>query len=168
MENNEVKNENELDSYGKGAVHFVLVHSYLIFLISAIIGVFLDTFLMKERIFSDKIFQYIGLTFLIISSIIIYWAQKTSSNYHQKVIKDESRSTFEFGPYRYLRSPTHFGLFVLTLGFSLIINSLFSAILTLIAYIVTKLFFLKKEEKLLESKYRQTYSDYKKKVKNWI
>lgn len=105
---------------------------------------------------------------LIVSSLIIYWAQFTSSNYKKRVKKDSSRSHFEHGPYKYLRSPTHFGLFIMTLGFSLIINSLFSVLFTLIAYIISKFFFLKKEEEILEGKYGEVYTEYKKKVKNWI
>jgi len=153
--------------YRNGMVHFVLIHSYLIFLFSIILGVFFDTFL-KQKLFSSIIYQEIGFFMLIFSTFLIYWAQKTSSNYQQRVIKDSSRSNFEFGPYRYTRSPTHFGLLIMTLGFSLIINSVFSIILAFLAYLITKIFFLKKEEMILEKKYGQVYLDYKKKVKNWI
>lgn len=159
--------ENTINSHRGGMVHFVLLHSYLIFLFAVILGAFLDP-LIKKKIFSNDIYQIIGFLMLIVSSIVIYWAQKISSNYQQRERKDESRSYFEHGPYKYMRSPTHLGLFVMTLGFSLIINSLFGVVLTIIAYVITKLFFLKKEEKLLEIKYGQVYIDYKKKVKNWI
>lgn len=161
------KHKDEIVDYRKETVHFVLLHSYLIFLFAVILGVVFDT-VIKREIFSNSVYHYVGFFMLIISSIIIYWAQSTSANYQQRVHKKEGRSHFEFGPYRFLRSPTHFGLFVLTLGFALIINSLFSVIFTFIAYIITKLFFLKKEEKLLEKKYGEVYRDYKKKVKNWI
>jgi protein-S-isoprenylcysteine O-methyltransferase Ste14 len=139
----------------------------LIFLFAVILGVFFDTFL-NEKIFSDNIYQYVGFLMLVVGSLIIYWAQSTSANYKKRTHKKEGRSHFEFGPYKYLRSPTHFGLFIMTLGFALIINSLFSAIFTIIAYMITKLFFLKREERMLEEKYGQTYRDYKKKVRNWI
>ena len=145
METN--KNKIQEKGYRSGMVHFILVHSYVIFFLAVILGVFFDTFL-KKKMFSFLYYDYIGFLMLIVSTIIIYWAQKTSSNYQQRVLKDSSRSNFEFGPYRYLRSPTHFGLFIMTLGFSLIINSFFSIIFTFIAYGFTKLFFLKKEETL--------------------
>lgn len=159
--------EQKVNSHRGGMVHFVLLHSYVIFLFAVILGAFLDP-LIKKKIFSNDIYQIIGFLMIIVSSIVIYWAQKISSNYQQRERKDESRSYFEHGPYKYMRSPTHLGLFVMTLGFSLIINSLFGVVLTIIAYVITKLFFLKKEEKLLEIKYGQVYIDYKKKVKNWI
>jgi len=163
--NNE--NDNQMNNYRRGMVHFILVHSYLIFFFAIILGVLFDTFI-KQKILSDSIYQSVGVFMLLIGSVIIYWAQKSSSNYKEKKSKNEKRSQFEFGPYKFLRSPTHFGLFIMTLGFALIINSFFSVVFTVVAYVITKLFFLKKEEKLLEKKYGQVYSEYKKKVRNWI
>jgi protein-S-isoprenylcysteine O-methyltransferase Ste14 len=157
----------EFKEVRRGTVHFILLHSYLIFLFAVILGVLFDTYL-NRKIFSDNIYQYIGFLMIIIGSIIIYWAQSSSANYKNKVHKKEGRSHFEFGPYRYMRSPTHFGLFIMTIGFALIINSLFSFIFTVVAYLITKLFFLKKEEQMLEEKYGQVYRDYKKKVRNWV
>jgi len=150
-----------------GTVHSVLLHSYLIFLFAVIIGALLDP-ILKIRLFSHEAYQITGLILLLISSMLIYWAQKTSYNYKDRKHKDESKSPFEFGPYRYLRSPTHFGLFMMAIGFSLIINSFFGVVLSILAQVITKLSFLKKEEKILEEKYGQVYRDYKKKVKNFL
>lgn len=159
--------EQKINSHRRGMVHFILLHSYLIFLFAIILGAFLDP-LIKRKIFSHDVYQGMGLLMLIISSLIIYWAQSTSSNYKEREKKNESISHFEHGPYKYHRSPTHFGLFIMTLGFSLIINSFFGVILTFVAYLITKFFFLRKEEKLLEKKYGEVYTNYKKKVKNWV
>lgn len=154
-------------SHRKGMVHFVLLHSYLIFLLAVILGTFFDP-LYTKRIFSTGVHQVAGFVMLIIGSILIYWAQTSSSNYKQKAVAQYPKSFFELGPYKYLRSPTHFGLFILTLGFATIINSIFGILFVFIAYAITKFFFLKKEEKLLELKYGQAYKDYKKRVKNWV
>ena len=154
-------------NHHNGTTHFVLVHSYIIFLFAVVLGVLFDI-VFKAQIFSDSIYQYIGFFMLVISSTIIFWAQSTSSGYKKRTLKNSSQSHFEQGPYRYLRNPTHFGLFVMTLGFSLIINSLFSVIFTIIAYLISRFVFLKKEEKILETKYGELYGEYKKKVKNWI
>lgn len=159
--------QEEFKETRRGIVHFILVHSYLIFLFAVILGVLCDTFL-NEKIFSDNFYDATGFLILSLGTIIIYWAQSSSANYKERTKKNEHLSHFEFGPYRYLRSPTHFGLFIMTLGLALVINSLFSVIFTFVAYLVTKLFFLKKEEKVLENKYGQIYRDYKKKVRNWI
>jgi protein-S-isoprenylcysteine O-methyltransferase Ste14 len=46
----------------------------------------------------------------------------------------------------------------------LIINSPFSIIFIIIGHLLSKLIFLKKEENLLEKKYGQVYTEYKKKT----
>jgi len=160
--NKEPENKNH-----KHTVHFVLVQSYLVFLLAILIGVFFDT-LLKGKLFSNDIYKYIGFLMLIISSLVIFWAQNTSHDYKNKKLKDESMSHFEHGPYKYLRNPTHLSVFIMTLGFGLIINSFFSIIFATVAYVLTKILFLRKEEKMLEKKYGETYVGYKKKVKNWI
>lgn len=150
-------------------VHLVLMGSYLIFLFAIVLGVFLDTFI-KNEIFTDNVYQNVGFYILVFGTLIIFWAQKTSSytKHTQNSAPDKPYLYFEFGPYKYLRSPTHFGLFAVTVGFSLIINSFFGGILSMVSYLIARIFFFKKEEELLEMKYGQTYLDYKKKVKNWI
>lgn len=166
MDNKEYITEKK-NTKPNGVVHFVLLNSYLIFLVAIILGAFLDPILNK-RLFSHTSYQITGFILLFISSVLIYWAQKTSLNYKEKKHKNESRSFFESGPYRYLRSPTHLGLFIMAIGFSLIINSFFGVMLSIIAHLITKLFFIKKQEEILEEKYGQVYRDYKKKVKNFI
>ncbi len=161
------KKRYNINNINKDTVHYILLHSYLIFLVAIILGVFFDTFL-KEKIFSNNIYQNIGFIMLMFGSIIIYWAQKSSADYKNKAKEKNLRSKFEVGPYKYTRSPTHFGLFVMTLGFSLIINSVFSVVFVVIASIITKIFFIKKQEILLERKYGEVYSEYKKRIKNWI
>ena len=61
-----------------GMVHLILAHSYLVFMGAIVLGVFLDTYLVK-KMFSSSIYQYIGVFMLLISSIIIYWAQRSTS-----------------------------------------------------------------------------------------
>ncbi|KKP64099.1 MAG: hypothetical protein UR62_C0020G0001, partial [Candidatus Nomurabacteria bacterium GW2011_GWF2_35_12] len=67
--------------------------------------------------------------------------------------------------YCYTRSPTHFGLFLLMLGFGIITNALFIIIFSVISFIITKFVFIRKEEKILAEKYGIPYLEYKKSVK---
>jgi protein-S-isoprenylcysteine O-methyltransferase Ste14 len=157
----------EKENTHKNTIHSILAHSYFIFLFSIILGVIFDTFL-KDKIFSQDIYKYVGFAMLVISSVIIIWSQKISRNYKKRIPKSEDMTHFEHGPYRFLRNPTHLSVFIMALGFGLIINSLFTIIFSVIAYLITKIFFLKKEEEILEKKYGEVYSGYKKKVKNWI
>lgn len=163
------QSQNKINTNNHNRVHFVLLNSYLIFLFAVILGVFLDPFI-DGKIFIDSFYQKVGFIMLLLGSILIYWAQSTSSVARHKI--NENNTTpyfyFKFGPYKYLRNPTHLGLFVITVGFSLIIYSLSGVILNIVAYMITRFFFYKKEAKLLELKYGQDYLEHKKKVKNWI
>lgn len=152
--------------YQNSKVHTTLGHGYFIFLVVIILGIFSD-FLLNMKIFSNEIYRYVGVFLLIGSSIVIYWAQKISANFKQRSEKNET-SLFEQGPYKYIRHPTYLGLFIMTLGLGLTTNSFSSVVFAVIAYLIIKIFFFKKEEKLLEKKYGEEYIEYKKKVKNWI
>lgn len=158
--------KNQAESYMDGMVHFILSHSYTVFMLAVVLGLILDVFIPVE-IFHKSIYQYIGIVMIILGSIVIYWAQSTS-NCTKKEEKAGASRNFARGPYRYNRSPTHIGLSVMTLGLGFILNSAFSILLVIIAYCVTKMIFLKKEEILLEKKYGEIYCAYKKKVRNWL
>lgn len=158
--------EGKEESYVDGMVHFILSHSYTVFMLAVVFGLILDVF-MPVEIFHKSVYQYIGLLMIILGSILIYWAQSTSSSTKKEETSGESRD-FARGPYKYNRSPTHVGLSVMTLGLGFLLNSAFSVILIVIAYFITKSIFLKKEEAILEKKYGKPYFDYKKKVRNWL
>lgn len=142
-------------------VHKILAHSYTIYFILFLVGVCLDI-IFRFEIFSSSIMVPIGLVFLILASLLILWAQRTSRNLD---IKNLSKDTFCKGPYCYTRHPTHWGLFLLMLGFGITANALFVILFTLISFIFTKFFFVEKQENILAEKYGAPYLEYKKSVK---
>lgn len=143
-------------------VHRTLAHSYFSYFLILLIGISLDLF-FPIRIFQNKITLYLGFLFLLFASFIILWAQYSSKD----LLKKESvqKEHFSKGPYYYTRAPTHFGLFFLALGFGFILNGFFVIILTLISFIFLRITFVKKQEKLLENKYGDSYMEYKRKVR---
>lgn len=159
--------ENKELSWKDGMVHLILSHSYVIFLMAVIFGAIFHN-LFNFNIFSGYIYNYIGFFMIIGGSLLIYWAQSTSGCVQKEKGNERTEKDFERGPYKYSRNPTHIGLTVMTLGLALILNSFFTIVFLVIASFITKLIFVKKEEKLLERKYGQVYCDYKKKVSTWI
>jgi protein-S-isoprenylcysteine O-methyltransferase Ste14 len=149
-----------------GMIHFILSHSYIVFLIAIVFGAILHI-IYNFNVFSNPTYQYIGLIMIAIGSFLVYWSQSTS-RYIKENTEQGIAYNFERGPYKYSRNPTHIGVTIMTLGLGLIVNSLFIIIFVIIAYVVTGLIFLKEEEKLLEKKYGQKYLDYKNKVRIWI
>lgn len=143
----------------KGIIHFVLLHSYLIFFIAVVFGVIFDVFI-PSIIFQNIIFQNIGIVIIFLGTALIYWAQSSSGIKNKIHIENLTVKAFENGPYKYSPNPTHLGLFIMTLGLGFVINSLFTIIFVIVAYIFIKIIFVKKQEKILKSKYGQVYVDY--------
>lgn len=143
-------------------VHNFLAYSYFVYLFVLIIGVLLDL-LLPVKIFHDSVMILVGFILLILSSVLIVWAQKSSVDLlaHENVDKEH----FCRGPYCYTRTPTHLGLFLAVLGFGFIINSFFVILLTAASFLFTKITFVKKQEKELEKKFGEAYREYKKIVK---
>ncbi|TSC77962.1 MAG: Uncharacterized protein G01um101424_96 [Parcubacteria group bacterium Gr01-1014_24] len=152
----------ETENKYKHSVHKVLAHSYSTYFVLFLIGVFLDM-LFQFKIFTDSIMMPVGFFFVVLASIIILWAQKTGHDFRK--IKEKKIEHFYRGPYCYTRSPTHWGLFFLMLGFGIIANAFFVVLFTLISFIITKFVFLNKQERILAEKYGTAYIEYKKSVK---
>ena len=145
----------------KNKVHQILAHSYLFYFLSFLIALFLD-FMFPMKIFEKVTMASIGAIFLIFGTLLIIWAQKSSLKLQKENITKE---TFLRGPYRYTRSPTHYGLFFLMLGFGIMANALFLIIFSILSFFITKFVFIKKEEKILGEKYGAPYLEYKRSVK---
>ncbi len=147
-------------------VHTVLGHSYLVYFVTLVFGLLIDTYWMVR--FNAPFLMPVGFMLLFIGPALILWAQYTSHKLAVKQITvDPTTHFFDFarGPYTFTRSPTHLGLFLMIIGLGFLFNSVSIVTTTLIAFLITKYIFLAKEEKLLEEKYGEEYQKYKDKVK---
>ncbi len=145
----------------KDKVHHVLAHSYMFYFVAFIFSLILD-FMFPLKILDQSMTIPLGSIFLIIATVLIFWAQKSS---HKLDKENMTKETFCRGPYLYTRSPTHLGLFLMILGFGFIVNSFFIVFFALISFFITKSIFIRKQEKILEEKYGAPYLEYKKSVK---
>jgi protein-S-isoprenylcysteine O-methyltransferase Ste14 len=107
-------------------------------------------------------YQEVGFLLMILGTWLIFYSQHIS---RKKVMlrKDIALLTpesFEHGPYKFLRSPTHVGLFILSLGFSFMTGMLWMFIMSAIAFVVTRFTFLRQEEKILRVRYGDAYRGY--------
>jgi len=142
-------------------VHRILAHSYFTYFALFLIGLSLDL-ILKLKVFTGGVVVFFGFLLLAVGTVLVLWAQHTSRNLDKTNI---SKEVFCRGPYCFTRSPTHWGLFLLMLGFGLVSNSLFVILCTILAFFLTKFIFLRKEEAVLVKKYGVPYLEYKKSVK---
>ena len=154
----EVGNKNS----NKHSVHKVLAHSYTVYFVLLLIGISL-ALIFQFKIFQSSAMIPIGFLFIIFATIIILWAQKTGRDLRK--VEEIKTEHFCRGPYCYTRVPTQWGLFLLMLGFGIIANALFVILSTVVSFIISKLVFIKKHDKILTDKYGDAYSEYKKLVK---
>lgn len=145
-----------------GNIHRILAHSYTLYFFALLAGLLLD-FIFPLRLFKNPLMVYVGIGLIIISTLLVLWAQKTSRILDKE--KEVSKENFCRGPYCYTRSPTHWGLSLMVLGFGILANATFVVIATVIAFFITKSVFLRREEKILSQKYGAPYDEYKKSVK---
>lgn len=155
------ENDNKKNKHPQHAVHNTLAHSYAVYFLFLLAGVFLDLS-FPIKIFRADGALLVGMAFLIFATIVIFWAQHTSRNLN---IEHVTKATFCKGPYCYSRTPTHWGLFFLILGFGFVINAFFIIVFTIISFFITKFVFLKRQEDILCNKYGDPYLEYKKSVK---
>jgi protein-S-isoprenylcysteine O-methyltransferase Ste14 len=142
-------------------IHHVLAHSYSTYFILFLVGLSLDL-VFKWSVFTGDVVVFMGILLLVLGTALILWAQNTSRNLNKQNL---TKDVFSHGPYCFTRSPTHWGLFFLMLGFGLMSNAFFVILLTILSFVLTRLIFLKKEETLLLEKYGTPYLEYKKSVK---
>jgi protein-S-isoprenylcysteine O-methyltransferase Ste14 len=124
-------------------------------------GISLDL-VFKLKIFSNLVTFPVGIALLLFGTFLILWAEHAGHTLDRENI---SKEAFCRGPYCYTRSPTHWGLFFLMLGFGVIINAFFVVLSTLVSFVIAKFVFQSREEKMLEKKYGIHYLEYKKLVK---
>ena len=72
------------------------------------------------------------------------------------------------GPYRFSRNPMYIGLALLTTGAALFFDSLWPLLFLPFVVLVVRAHVVLPEERYLESKFGQSYRDYKARVRRWI
>lgn len=155
----EIKTENTASH--KNRVHFVLAHSYSLYFLLLLVGIGLDL-IFGYKVFADSIMVPIGVVLLVFGSFLSFWAQLSSRKLDKNNLTKEA---FTRGPYSFSRHPTHWGLFFMIFGFGVMINATFVILSTVISFLISKLFFISKQEDILASKYGAPYTEYKKSVK---
>ncbi len=152
----------EVKATSKSSVHAMFARSYAFYFLVFLAGIIFD-FIFPFRLVVISSAVYFGFILLVSGPILIFWAQKATRKFQKD--KNSTGRNFYCGPYYFTRSPTNFGVLFLLLGFGILANAFFVIVFTLIAFLVTKFTFLRKEERLLEQRYGESYLEYKKTVK---
>ncbi len=125
-----------------------------------------DSFFLRiSTIFSDNIPRYIRLFFLALSLIIAIYLFLSG----HVVVSGDHRPTnvVSSGAFRYVRHPLYLGVILFYLGLAVSTASLFSlALLSSIFFFYN--YIASYEEILLDKRFGENYSIYKKRTNKWI
>lgn len=146
-------------------VHQILAHSYLVFLAALVLGFAIDVAFKVMNNFPAAPLWGFGL--IVLGTVLVYWAQQSSHEHQVDRNTGEGicRDHFCVGPYSITRTPTLYGLFVMSIGLALLYGSSPILITTVVAFLVSRFIFVPMEEKYLEHKYGAPYLEYKKTIK---
>lgn len=139
------------------SIHTTLARSYLMYFVCSIIGLFADMVVGFTVTLAHA--QVIAIICFGLGSLLIAWAQYTSRYSH----RDQTKPYFLRGPYTLMRNPTHLGMVVLVLGYTVVSGSIIFCAITLIGYLVSNVFF-RKYERQLKGTYDGVYESYQAKV----
>jgi protein-S-isoprenylcysteine O-methyltransferase Ste14 len=72
------------------------------------------------------------------------------------------------GPYRFTRNPMYLGLVTILVGLSILLGTLSPLIMIPTIILILHFNFILREEKWMESWFRESYLSYKKKTRRWL
>jgi protein-S-isoprenylcysteine O-methyltransferase Ste14 len=72
------------------------------------------------------------------------------------------------GPYRFTRNPMYLGLVLLTIGFALVMNSMWLVLAAIPVMLLLRHLVIVHEERYLEEKFGDEYRTYSKRVRRWL
>ena len=147
------------------SVHQILAQGYLIYLAAIVVG-FGASYVWPE-ITTMPDWGSWGMIGIIFGTLLVYWAQNASKRTAKNRSNPEVVGPHHFcvGPYKWTRSPTQYGLFLMALGLAVLYGSFYMVIATVVALLVGKFVIIRAEEKKLVERYGQPYLDYQKEVR---
>ena len=138
---------------------------FIVFLILSILLHFI--FPIKKIIFVP--YSYFGWLFILIGTILNIWADFVFKKSKTTVKPYEIPTSFQtIGPFCISRHPMYLGMMLVLLGVGIIHGTLVSFIFPIIFIIIMEKLFIPIEEKNLEKKFGNKYTNYKKRVGRWI
>lgn len=147
----------------KRTVNGILTESYMVYVFFLIAGI-LTNYFFKYQIKIEGI-EFFGLFLMVFGTFLAIWAQNASKKFKQKrALRQIDYYDFMYGPYKYMRSPTHLGIFVTAMGYAFISKSVINVVFVFLAFLVTSLFFIPCQQRILKKKYSVAYDQYLKKV----
>lgn len=118
-------------------------------------------------------YNFVGVPLIPVGMLLIIWANYVLLWIGRIGFKDREpmqrpSNLVVVGPYRFTRNPIYLGCILIMLGLVIISSSIVIASLLLVAYIVFRFVFIRREEAILEEEFGEDYRKFKKRVRRWL
>ena len=80
----------------------------------------------------------------------------------------ETKALAQHGPYRFTRNPMYLGLVLMTVGFALVMNSMWIVLMAVPILLLLRNLVIVKEERYLEGLFGDEYRAYRQRVRRWL
>lgn len=139
----------------------------LLLLISILIGVGLH-YLYPLNFVSES-FKWVGGILVVLSIGTILYCATMFKKAHTAIEPWKTTSSILIrGPYRWSRNPIYLCFIIIGVGIAIFLNNLWIALMMIPLIVVINKVVIQREEKYLESKFTDSYLDYKNNVRRWI
>ena len=110
-----------------------------------------------------------GVSLFIIGMAMVYSSARLFKSNKTNVEPWKSTSCIvETGPYKYTRNPIYVAGMILMLAIAFLVNSVWIVIAEFPFFLFLNFWVVPKEEKYLEAKFGEAYTNYKAKVTRWV
>jgi protein-S-isoprenylcysteine O-methyltransferase Ste14 len=145
-------------------------YSFFVYFLFIMLGILIDFIGFSIEVFTSELALYIGLGVMALATLILIWAAHTGHQYrkHSDHYGELEHHHLRKGAYRFTRNPQYLGLGSLFVGFALATNSLAVMVLAALSFFVVNAWFIPHEEKVLSSRHKKHYDQYKEKTRRWF
>jgi len=141
----------------------------LIYLVPFVLGILLHLLRAMPIATNFNVGLVVGWPLIVLAIVLMIWALQTFKKAGEdKNVSTATHSIVTSGPFAFTRNPMYLAMVILYVGFAIIINSLWPFFFLPIVLIVMHYGVILREEKYLENKFGEKYTDYKKRVRRWI
>ena len=132
-------------------------------------GWWLDRYVLPLAWDGGAVSRPLGWVWLAIGLALFSWTLWTFHRHRTTVNPYGGASTLcTDGPFRFSRNPIYLGDWLLLIGISLLMNTLWPLVFTPLIWIMLRFGVIRYEEAHLEAKFGNAYRDYKNRVRRWI
>lgn len=108
---------------------------------------------------------WLGLLIMVVGLSIRYWAAKTLGKFYTRTLRViEGQKIIDQAPYNIIRHPGYLGVFMIGIGASLAVGNWYVLLAIVIIGIISFVYRINAEEKMLKSRFGEEYKIYRKKT----